>query len=85
LRRIDPLPGIDLETEEYSSCYAIGVKETTVSKQLSVDDIQTIATQPTMATIEILLEAMFPVGSDPRLYNEDTSRAAVSIVGSSVE
>jgi hypothetical protein len=32
-------------------------------------------------TIEGLLEAVFSVGSTPRLYNEDTSR----VVGSSVE
>jgi hypothetical protein len=29
-------------------------------------------------TIEGLLEAVFSVGSAPRLYNEDTSRAAVN-------
>jgi hypothetical protein len=33
-----------------------------------------------MTIIEGLLEAMFSVGSAPRLYNEDTNRAADGFV-----
>jgi hypothetical protein len=42
------------------------------------NDIWAIARQPSMTTLAGLLEAVFSVGSAPRLYNEDTSRAAVS-------
>jgi hypothetical protein len=38
-----------------------------------------------MTTIKELLEAVFFVGSSLRLYKEDTSRAAVRVVSSSVE
>jgi hypothetical protein len=38
-----------------------------------------------MKTIEGLLEAVFSIVSTPRLYEEDTSRAAVRIVNSAVE
>jgi hypothetical protein len=40
-----------------------------------VTDIRAIARQPPIATIEGLSEAMFSVGSAPRLYSEDPSPA----------
>jgi hypothetical protein len=36
-----------------------------------VNNIRAIARQPPLTTIEKLLEAVFSVGSTPRLYNED--------------
>jgi hypothetical protein len=36
-----------------------------------VNDIQVIARQPTITTIEKLMEAGFSVGFDPRLYSEN--------------
>jgi hypothetical protein len=41
-----------------------------------VDDIQAIAEQPPITTIEKLLEAVFSVGSSPRLYSDDVSSVA---------
>jgi hypothetical protein len=37
-----------------------------------VNNIRAISGQSPTATIEKLLEAVFPVGSAPRLYNEDS-------------
>jgi hypothetical protein len=42
------------------------------------NDIQSIARQQPMTTREGFLEAVFSVGYAPRLYNEDTTRPAVS-------
>jgi hypothetical protein len=36
-----------------------------------VNHIRAIATQPSITTIEKLLEAVFSVGSVPKLYSED--------------
>jgi hypothetical protein len=36
-----------------------------------VNDIRAVVRQPPIAIIEKLLEAVFSVGSAPRLYNED--------------
>jgi hypothetical protein len=36
-----------------------------------VNNIRGIARQPPITTLEGLLEAVFPVGSAPRLYSED--------------
>jgi hypothetical protein len=57
----------------------------TVIRHFRRNDIQSIARQPPMTTIEGLLEAVFSVGSAPRLYNEDKSQAAVRVVSSSVQ
>jgi hypothetical protein len=40
-----------------------------------VNDIQAIARQPPITTIETLLEAVFSVESVPRLYSEDPRSA----------
>jgi hypothetical protein len=37
----------------------------------NVNDISAVARQSPITTIEKLLEAMFSIGSAPRLYNED--------------
>jgi hypothetical protein len=36
-----------------------------------VNDIRPVARQPPIITIEKLLEALYSVGSAPRLYSED--------------
>jgi hypothetical protein len=41
-----------------------------------VNNIRAIASQPPITTIEGLLEALFSIGSSPRLHNDDTSQAA---------
>jgi hypothetical protein len=40
-----------------------------------VSNIPAIVRQPLITTIKELLEAVFPVGSAPRLYKEDPSSA----------
>jgi hypothetical protein len=40
-----------------------------------VNNIRDIGRQPSITTIEGLLEAAFSVGSDPRLYSEETRPA----------
>jgi hypothetical protein len=42
------------------------------------NDIQSLARQLPMTKTEGLLEAVFSVGSAPRLYNKDTSLAVVN-------
>jgi hypothetical protein len=46
-----------------------------VTASKHVNDIRIIVRQPPITTIEELLEAVFSVGSAPRLYNEDPRSA----------
>jgi hypothetical protein len=70
----------------YSRCYATREYTATVSEQRHskhfpsetnkhVNNIRDIARQPPITTIEELLRAVFSVGSDPDLHNEDPKPA----------
>jgi hypothetical protein len=71
LWRIDPLLGKDLKTNNKNKCCLA-----TDSKH--VNDIWAIAGQLPITTIAKLLEAVFSVGSTPKLYNEDPRPAELN-------